>query len=116
MNNLKSSRQIRGDEPVENAPVPAGNEAPVRGGATFSKYKPYLGSDSLTAVPNGAKFSTPLYEVARSGRRYKLLRYRRSAYGVQRDVVRIIEPQNKNKPQDRILLQALKKAGIPGAH
>lgn len=112
MSNMKPSRQIRGEGPVEQAT----ELAPARGQGTFSKYKPYLGSESLAPLQDGQRFTEPLYEVARSGKRYKLLRYRRSAYGVQRDVVRILEPQNKNQPQDKILLNALKKAGIPGAH
>lgn len=116
MDNL-TGRKLRNDGPVENVPVENSEQTPAaRGVGIFAKFKPYLGSDSVPKLKDGEKRSEARYEIIRSGKRFKLLRYRRGAYGIHREVVKILEPGNKSKPQDKIFLNGLKKAGIPGAN
>lgn len=116
MDNL-TGRKLRNDGPVENVPAEAIEQSPAaRGASVFSKFKPYLGSASVPSLKDGEKRSEARYEIVRSGKRFKLLRYRRGSYGMHREVARILEPGNKNKPQDKAFMAGLKKAGIPGAN
>ena len=80
-----------------------------------ARFVPYLGAESIPALGKGAKFSPPALEVQRFGKSFKVLRYRRSAIGVVRDTLRMLQPSNKKRPVDKALMGQLKKAGIPGA-
>lgn len=111
--NLRPSRQLRGDGAVDVAAEGAPTETPAN--PRKSAFVPYLGTDSIPKLAQDQKFSAPALEVQRFGKSFKVLRYRRSAIGVVRDTLRILQPTNKKRPQDKLLMAQLKKAGIPGA-
>lgn len=112
--NLRSPRQLRA---TDDRDVLADVEG--KGGATRAaeapKFVPYTGSESVPELVKGKKFSAPALEVARFGKSFKVLRYRRSAIGIVRDTLRMLQPANKKRPVDKGIMAQLKRAGIPGA-
>jgi len=125
---MKRKRIIRPDEGIAPVQVAQAEEvAVVKKEAVVevavkkgSKFQPYLGKGSLPnysmhggrVVPGESRFAL----VRASGRKYKLLAYKRTPSGVERTLARVIEPSNNKFPQDRALFDVLKKAGIPGAY
>lgn len=97
---------------VEQKAEPKMETKPVQ---KSSKYLPYAGKESLPAYTTARGRIVPgeaRYALSRgTGKRYKLLAYRRTPAGVERTIARVLTNTGADKP----LFDSLKKAGIPGA-
>lgn len=80
-----------------------------------SKYLPYSGKETLPnytivrgrVIPGDARYAL----TRGTGKRFKLLCYRRTPAGVERTLTRVLTNSGTDKP----FFEMLKKAGIPGA-
>lgn len=76
--------------------------------------KEKLPLEQLDSKGKVTKQGQPRHFVARQGNSYKLIRVYRAG-GIKHSLVRMVKPFNKDKPEEKIFFQRLKKLEIPGA-